>query len=48
MKITFVSDALSFKTSPTYIYLGEEHSTFSVGADQSLIPTIYAFDIIKT
>lgn len=48
MKITFVSDALAFKTSPTYIYLGEAYSTFSVGADQTLIPTIYAFDIIKT
>ena len=48
MKITFVSDAVDFKTSPTYIYLGEEYATFSVGADQSLIPTVYAFDIIKT
>ena len=28
--------------------MGEQYSTFSIGADQNLIPTIYAFDIIKT
>ena len=48
MKITFVSDALDFKDSPTFMYLGESYSTFTVGAEQSIIPTVYAFDIIKT
>lgn len=48
MQIKFVSDALAFGGSPAYIYLGQTSGTFSVGADQNLIPTIYAFDIIKT
>lgn len=48
IKITFVSDALGFRDSPTYIYLGSKYATFSVGADQTIIPTVYAFDIIKT
>ena len=48
MKISFVSDALGFGGSPAYMYLGDSFGTFSVGADQTLIPTIYAFDIIKT
>lgn len=48
MRISFVSDALAFRGSPAYIYLGESSGSFSVGADQTLIPTIYAFDIIKT
>ena len=48
MKISFVSEALSFSGSPAFIYLGESSGSFSVGADQTLIPTIYAFDIIKT
>lgn len=48
MKISFVSDALAFGGSPAYMYLGDTSGTFSVGADQTLIPTMYAFDIIKT
>lgn len=48
MKISFVSDALGFSGAPAYMYLGDSSGKFSVGADQSLIPTIYAFDIIKT
>jgi len=48
MKISFVSDSLGFSGSPAYMYLGEASGSFSVGADQSLIPTIYPIDIIKT
>ena len=48
MQITFVSNAITFKESPTNLFLGQEHSTFSIGADQNLIPTLYAFDIIKS
>jgi hypothetical protein len=47
MAISFVSDALAFGGS-SYIYLGDTAGKFIVGADSSLIPTIYAFDIIKT
>jgi hypothetical protein len=48
MKISFVSDALAFGGSPAYMYLGDNYGTFTIGADQSLIPTVYAYDIIKT
>ena len=48
MKISFVSTALKFTPSPVYAYLGQEKATFKVGADQNLIPQVYAFDIIKS
>lgn len=48
IKITFVSNALNFKDSPTFASLGKDSATFTVGADQTIIPTVYAFDIIKT
>lgn len=47
MKISYVSNALGFIQSPTYIYYGDKYETFSVGADQTIIPTTYAFDIVK-
>lgn len=47
MQISFVSDVLTFMGMPVYGYYGDDHELFRIGAAQDVIPTIYAYDIIK-
>jgi len=47
MMITFSSTQVSFNSNPTYLYLGNTGSSFTIGASQNLIPTTYSFNMIK-
>jgi hypothetical protein len=47
MQISFSSSQFSFHDSPTFLYLGNSHSTVRIGAGQNLIPTTYTFNLLK-
>jgi hypothetical protein len=48
MRISFVSPVLSFMGLPVYAYYGDHYDTFTIGAAQDIIPTVYAYDIVKS
>lgn len=37
-----------FQTNPLGLYLGDTYGSFQIGAEQTLIPTKYSFQIIKS
>lgn len=47
LKISFSSNVFQFVPVPTFIYYGDIYGSFCVGADQSIIPTLYPYDIVK-
>ena len=47
MKITFSSTQFTFNPNPTYMFLGNSYSTFSIGVSQNMIPTTYSFNLAK-
>ena len=47
MQITFSSTQFSFDPNPTFLYLGNSFSTFTMGAGQNIIPTTYTFNLAK-
>ena len=47
MQLTFSSNQFTFDSNPTFLYLGNSQSTFTIGAGQNIIPTTYTFNLVK-
>jgi hypothetical protein len=46
--VNFTASGFTFMDNPTSIFLGDQSSTFTIGADMNLIPTYYVYNVIKT
>ncbi len=48
IRVQFISSSLKFEPNPLSLYIGDTAGYFRISAPQTLIPTTYTFDIIKS
>jgi len=48
IKVQFISSSLKFEPNPLSLYIGDTAGYFRISAPQTLIPTLYTFEIIKS